>query len=106
MIDYINWAWFWARSSGTHSSTITVNVPNRNVDAFASLSRVSGEGSAKAFIRKYCYQHSSDQILCPFYSNEDNAPSVVYIPNCRSVTFEVRVNDMFGYGIGLVFYYQ
>jgi len=115
MINYIHWAWFWAWvRNGTHSSTITVRIPNRRVTAQASLSRVSwdSEGKpryAKAFIRTYCYYHSSDQRLCPYYSNPDSAPSVVTINNASSITFEIRVRassggaEMYGYGTGMVF---
>jgi hypothetical protein len=103
MIENVRWAWFWARSGGTNSATQTIGIPTQNVIAQASLSKVDGAGSAKAFIRQYCYMHSPDQRLCAVSPNADDAPSVATINNCTSVTFEVQVNNAYGYGTGLVF---
>jgi hypothetical protein len=105
MISDIRWVWLWAVSSGTLSSTYSVGIPNKTVIAQISLARVSGNGSAKAFIREYCYQHSSDQILCAFEPNPDDAPSVIKINNATTITFEVQVNNMYGYATGMVFEY-
>jgi hypothetical protein len=103
MIDNVTWAWFWARSGGTFSATRTIALPTRNVVAYASLSKVDGAGSAKSFIRQYCYMISPDQRLCAVSPNADDASSVATINNCTSVTFEVQVNNAYGYGTGLVF---
>src|SRR2546428_1571448 len=96
----------WAISSGTFSWTATVGIPTRTVTAQASLARVDGRGSAKAFIRSYCYQHSSDQVLCPVSPDADSADSVVDIYNAISVTFEVQVRDAYAYATGLVFFHS
>jgi hypothetical protein len=105
MISDIRWLWLWAVSSGTHSSTYSVEVPNKTVIAQISLARVSGIGSAKAFIRQYCSQRSSDQIVCAFEPNPDDAPSVIKIDNATTITFEVQVKNMFGYATAMVFEY-
>lgn len=105
MIDYIDWVWLWARSSGTISATFRVGIPSRNVDVQTSLARVVGGGSAKAFIREYCYQHSHDQVLCAFSPDPESAPSVTTINNARSITFELQVNNMYAFATGLVFVY-
>lgn|SRR5215211_2283140 len=103
MIENVTWAWLWARSGGRRSASITIGLPTRNVVAQTSLSKVEGEGSAKAFIRQYCYMHSPDQRLCALSPNADDAPSVATIYNCTSVTFELEVNNAYGYGTGLLF---
>src|SRR5919112_5257876 len=103
MSDSGPWGWSGGRSGEIFSATRTIALPTRNVVAHASLSKVDGAGSAKSFIRQYCYMISPDQRLCAVSPNADDASSVATINNCTSVTFEVQVNNAYGYGTGLVF---
>jgi hypothetical protein len=71
--------------------------------ALAKYQGFSGAGYAKPFIRQSCTA-SGDQVLCGLEEDVDTALSVEYIPNCISITFEVEVNNAFGYDVWIVLY--
>jgi hypothetical protein len=106
-LDTVRASWLWAQSSGTHRITQTISVPTRNVMFLIALAKYqgfSGAGHAKAFVRQSCTRSSSDQILCGLADNANTATSAGFIPNCTSITFEVEVNNAFGYGVWVVLY--
>jgi hypothetical protein len=77
---------------------------------------VEGRGAAKAFIRQYEQRFPRDlePILTPleppFSKGDPNellyAPSAVTIRYAHSVTFEVRVKNMFAYATCVIFIYH
>jgi hypothetical protein len=106
-LDTVRTSWLWAQSSGTHRVTQTIGIPTRNVMFLIALAKYqgfSGAGHAKAFVRQSCTRSSSDQILCGLADNANTATSAGFIPNCTSITFEVEVNNAYGYGVWVVLY--
>jgi hypothetical protein len=105
-LDTVRASWLWAQSSGTHRITQTISVPTRNVMfliAWAKYQGFSGAGHAKAFVRQSCTR-SGDQVLCGFQPDPNTATSAGFIQSCTSITFEVEVNNAFGYGVWVVLY--
>jgi hypothetical protein len=106
-LDTVRTSWLWAQSSGTHRITQTIGIPTRNVLVLIALAKYqgfSGSGHAKAFIRQSCSRNSSDQILCGVEPDPNTATSAGIIRKCTSITFEVEVNNAFGYGVWVVLY--
>jgi hypothetical protein len=115
MIDYINYSrmWAWVRDR-TYSITSTVRIPERDVTAQISLSKVSwdSEGApryAKAFIRSYSRRMMSDVSGTGVYDDPNSAPTIREISNAQAVTFELQVRangrgaEMYGYATAMVF---
>ena len=122
MIETIVTREFWAESLSEQnvSRSLTVYLgerdPQPRVTAHINLSRVEGRGAAKAFIRQYEQRFPRDlePILTPLeppFSKGDPAEllyarSAVTIRYAHSVTFEVRVKNMFAYATCVIFIYD
>src|SRR5258706_3029073 len=98
-IENIHWAWMWASSSGSFSSTITIGIPNRTVTAHAALSEIGGNGEALAFINGWAV---NPPVGSP-YGVVDAQESVITLNNATQVTFEVHVNNTYAKATGLLF---
>jgi hypothetical protein len=118
MIDYINYSrmWAWVRN-GTYSITSTVRIPERDVTAQISLSKVSWDSEgvpryAKAFIRSYSRRMMSDVSGTGIYDDPNSAPTILRISNAQAVTFELQVRangrgaEVYGYATAMVFVYS
>jgi hypothetical protein len=107
-LDFARAGWLWSRDpSGTRAQQSQIAIPTRDVVfliALAKYQRFSDPGHAKAFVRRSCSRVSPDQVLCGLEDNPDLATSADFIQNCTSITFEVEVNNAFGYGVWVVLY--
>ncbi|CAN5843658.1 hypothetical protein BH20ACI4_BH20ACI4_18620 [soil metagenome] len=119
MIDNIVTREIWAESlseqTASRSLTVYLNLqnPQPKITAQISLSRVEGRGNAKAFIRQYeqRFPRDAEPILSPleppFGKGDPNellyAPSAITINFAHSVTFQVRVKNMFAYATCVIF---
>jgi hypothetical protein len=94
MIDDVFATWMWA--SGSHTSSFTLYPGGRDTTAQISLSKVSGDSTASAYISETCSQVSSDVIACGVPDGEGESVAN-YVGNAVSITFELRVDDSFAY---------
>jgi hypothetical protein len=95
----------WAYSpNGRIKYSLSLSPPkNRQVTAVATLSRVWGSGSAKAFIRQRCDQNSSSSVLCGIRDTADDARSIESGSTITKVTFEVEADRALGHASFLLF---
>lgn len=100
MITNLAGKWFWAISSSQFTWTTTFNMAPSNVIAEAVLSKVSGSGSAMAYIYAYTFYNTGSNTFMSrsWYGAPDQAPTLEYIHSCPSITFGLTVNNMYGFG--------
>lgn len=112
----------WAESLSEQkaSRSLTIYLPEQNpqpkVTAQINLSRIEGSGTAKAFIRQYeqRFPREVEPILSPleppFGKGDPSellyAQSAVTVNFTHSVTFTVRVQNMFAYATCTIFIYD
>lgn len=100
-ISNIYSSWMWAISGGQHDVSVTIARQGGRGWAFAevTLARFSGAGAAYGWISAYRYQPSADQIFNAISPDPDGARSSVWISNCLSATYTLRVNNAYAYAV-------
>ena len=106
MINGIMGTGFWAISSSQFTWTVTFNMAPSNVFADVALSKVSGNGSAMAYIHHYTFfDTGSNTFMTRSWAGApDQAPTLDNIHSSPSVTFGLTINNMFGFGTAKLYF--